>query len=553
MIKLPAYTKLQQHFANLSQLSIKELFIQDATRAKEFFYHVGSMSFDLSKNNITQETVKLLVELAKESNLAQNIDAMFSGQKINITENRAVLHTALRANIDPSKDKLNIDPNQDKLNLDGHNVYEDITHVLSQMKQFTNQVYLGKICGCSGKQYTDIVNIGIGGSDLGAKLITHALKPYRSLNVKIHFVSSVDGYELLDVLNQLDPETTLFIIASKTFTTQETMTNANSAKQWFLQSGKSQKDIAKHFVALSTNLEKVQEFGIAPNNIFAFWDFVGGRFSCCSAIGLSIMLYIGVENFRSLLAGANYMDQHFHNTHDFSKNLPVLLALISIWYINFYNYPSLVISTYNSQLNYFAAYIQQLVMESNGKSVDIDGNPISYKTSPIVWGGNGINGQHAYFQLLHQGTTIHPMDIIIALSNKSSKKNHQDILVANAFAQAQAFMEGQSYNQILQQLIAKGVEQPIASFLAKHKIFSANRPTNMIMLEEVSPYTLGMLIALYEHKTMVEGIIWRINSFDQMGVELGKVLANKILDNINHNSSGNNDSSTKQLIETYLT
>lgn len=386
------------------------------------------------------------------------------------------------------------------------------------MAAFTDRVRNKEHLGYTGKAITDVVNIGIGGSDLGPALACEALADYAIKGIKIHFISSVDGYQINHLLTELNPATTLFIIASKTFTTSETMANAVTAREWFLAQAQQVEYIQYHFVAASTNKQKVAEFGIDINNMFEFWDFIGGRYSMFSAIGLSIMLYIGSENFYQLLAGARAMDEHFVNTKELRYNIPVIMALIGVWHINFYNYASLVISPYNTRLAKLSAYIQQLEMESNGKSVNRLGEPLNYKTCPIIWGGNGINGQHAYYQLLHQGTSINPMDIIVAFSHQFSSTIHQDILVANALAQAEAFMNGKSYEDALAELISSGVSVNEAQFLAKHKVFNGNRPTNMLVLKEISPYYLGMLIAFYEHKTFTQGVIWNINSFDQMGL-----------------------------------
>ncbi len=430
-------------------------------------------------------------------------------------------------------------------------VIPEIAQVLQQTREFSEKLHNSQHLGYTGQKITDIVNIGIGGSDLGPVLICQALKPYRKNNLNIHFISSVDGYQILDVLDQLDPATTLFIIASKTFTTLETLTNANTAREWFLQhSNNNLAAIKQHFVAVSTNREAVTKFGISLENMFCFWDFVGGRYSLWSAIGLSIIVYIGFDNFSELLSGAAAMDQHFRHTTNLRHNMPVLLALIGIWYINFYDYNTQIISPYNTRLTRFPAYIQQLEMESNGKAVDKYGNQLSYKTCPVVWGDSGINGQHAYYQLLHQGTSICPMDIILALADKFSNKEHNQILQASAIAQAEAFMVGRTYEVALQELLSSGISHDRAEFLAKHKTFRGNRPTNMIILPEISPYYLGNLIALYEHKTFVQGIIWNINSFDQWGVELGKQLTQTVLSDIKSGTvSPQHDNSTIELIK----
>lgn len=531
---------LSNHYQQISKLTLTELFEQDPSRGENLNLQFNGIYFDFSKNNLTEETLNLLLEVAKKSHLTEKTAALFRGEKINNTENRAVLHIALR-----SKQKT--------LMVDNHNVMDDINAVKLQMQEFCKQINSGEQCGFTGKKITTIVNIGIGGSDLGPVLICQALRPYRQDGMEIHFASSVDGYMVNDILENLDPETSLFVIASKTFTTEETITNAKTARKWFLaKTNNNEKAIAKHFIALSTNVKAVTEFGIAPQNMFVFWDFVGGRYSSWSAIGLSVALYIGYDNFTSFLDGGYAMDEHFANT-PLEKNLPVLLALVGIWYINFYDYRSLTISPYNTRLSRFPAYIQQLEMESNGKSVNKAGEPINYATCPVIWGDSGINGQHAYYQLLHQGSQIIPMDIIIALSDKFSDEEHNDILWSNAIAQAEAFMCGKNYETALNELISGGLDELKAKELARHKVFMGNRPTNMLVLPEISPYYLGMLIALYEHKVFVQGVIWDINSFDQMGVELGKQLAKAVLHDIKSSSISSHDASTTALINHYLT
>ncbi|AUR51739.1 glucose-6-phosphate isomerase [Aquella oligotrophica] len=531
---------LTNHFQELKNKTLLELFAEEKGRNQLYSLAYNGLHFDFSKNKINQSTLAKLLDLTKQVKLSEHIEAMFSGQKINNTENRAVLHTALRSE-------------ETSVLVDGRNVINDISSVKKQMKSFCQKLHSGEHAGFSGKKITHIINIGIGGSDLGPVLVCQALKPYRQAGMKIDFISSVDGYMLNDILADIDPETTLFVIASKTFTTQETMTNAMSARKWFLsKTANNTAAIAQHFIALSTNEKAVTEFGIAKENMFAFWDFVGGRYSLWSAIGLSIALYIGYDNFEQLLAGANSMDKHFRETSDFSQNIPVILALLGIWYVNFFDYNSLILSPYNTRLTRFPAYVQQLEMESNGKSVDKNGQRISYNTCPVVWGDSGINGQHAYYQLLHQGSQIIPMDIIIALSDRFSNKEHNDILWSNAVAQAEAFMCGKTYETAKAELLSQGMSSTDADEIAKHKIFDGNRPSNMIVLPEISPYYLGMLIALYEHKTFVQGVIWNINSFDQMGVELGKQLAKAVLKDIETAVVSNHDESTVAIIQHYL-
>ncbi|MCC2625557.1 MAG: glucose-6-phosphate isomerase [Burkholderiales bacterium] len=539
MLHTKAYKDLSLHYKSIKNKTLLDLFALDNSRFSNLHLSLEKLVFDFSKNNITEETLTKLIDLAKEQGLAEQIVAMFRGNKINNTESRAVLHTALRANGKP-------------IIVDDCNVSVEIQQVLDQIRQFSDKLHNGNHLGYSNQPITDIVNIGIGGSDLGPVLVSDALKPYCKSKLNIHFISSVDGYQVFDILSHLNPETTLFIIASKTFTTQETMTNAHTVRNWFLEkTNNNLAAIKQHFVAVSTNVKAVSEFGIAVDNMFRFWDFVGGRYSIWSAIGLPVALYIGFENFSKLLSGARAMDEHFANTHDFRQNLPVILALIGIWYVNFYDYSTQVISPYNTRLSRFPAYIQQLEMESNGKSVDKNGEPLEYKTAPVIWGDSGINAQHAYYQLLHQGTGIYPMDIILGLSDKFSNQEHQDILVSNAFAQAEAFMCGKTYAQARSELLFAGSSEATAYNLAKHKVFHGNRPSNMLLLPEISPYYLGMLIALYEHKTFVQGVIWGINSFDQWGVELGKQLAKTILTDINSNQISTHDDSTNNLINLY--
>lgn len=533
-------TSLNTHFQQVKNKTLLEFFAEEQGRSKNYSLQHEGLHFDFSKNRINKTTLAMLLELAKQVNLPHHINEMFNGGKINNTESRAVLHTALRSE-------------EASILVDNKNIMSDVLAVKKQMQDFCHKIHNGEHLGFSGQKITHIVNIGIGGSDLGPVLVCQALKPYRQAGMKIDFISSVDGYMLNDILSDVNPETTLFVVASKTFTTQETMTNAMSARKWFLaKTNNNSAAIAKHFIALSTNEKAVTEFGIAKENMFAFWDFVGGRYSLWSAIGLSIALYIGYDNFEQLLAGANSMDKHFRNTTDLSQNIPVILALLGIWYVNFFDFRSLILSPYNTRLTRFPAYVQQLEMESNGKSVNKTGERINYNTCPVVWGDSGINGQHAYYQLLHQGSQIIPMDIIVALSDKFSNKEHNDILWSNAIAQAEAFMCGKTYETAKSELLAQGMNEVDATEIAKHKIFEGNRPSNMIMLPEISPYYLGMLIALYEHKTFVQGVIWDINSFDQMGVELGKQLAKAVLKDIESANISDHDDSTVAIIQHYL-
>jgi len=528
------------HSSNLKTTTIKELFAQDSSRADRFKIEELGLYFDYSKTNIDQGARDLLIQLTNQIKLNEKIKELFAGDIVNPTENRAALHMALRGSCVG-------------VTYQGIDVAKSVAHVQAKMEQFVQDVYSGKHLGFTGKKIKTIVNIGIGGSDLGPVLACEALAPYKTDGMSIHFISSIDGYDFVQLFSQIDIETSLFVIASKTFTTQETITNAQYAKSRVLAYYQGQlPSIASHFVALSTNTKAVTEFGINPHNMFEFWDFVGGRYSLMSAIGLSVMLYIGVDNFRQMQKGALSVDQHFVNTTDYTKNIPVMLALVGIWNINVLGYTSLIVSPYNTRLKKLSAYIEQLEMESNGKSVNKKGERITYDTAPVIWGDSGINGQHAYYQMLHQGSRIVPMDIIVSLRDKYSIPSHHDILISNAFAQAQAFAMGKTYEEAYNELITSGMDKERAEYVAKHKVFTANRPTNMLLLEEVTPYTLGQLIAIYEHKAFVQGVIWDVNTFDQMGVELGKKLANNILAVINGAHLTNEDSSTSNLIKYYL-
>lgn len=529
---------LYNQYEQIKNCKIIDLFKQDVNRHLKYKIEVNGFVLDYSKNLITKDIINSFVELAKREKILDQIKDMFNGKHINFTENRAVLHTLLRGNI--VGDKLKVYSN----NIDS--VYE-------RMKNFVNKVHSGEYKGYSGKIITDIVNVGIGGSDLGPQFVATALKPYRKNKLKIHFISSIDGYHVQDILEEINPETTLFIIASKTFTTQETITNANTIKDWFINKTNNSTAVARHFMAVSINIEAVEAFGILRENMFEFWDFVGGRYSIWSSIGLSVMLYIGSDNFSELLNGAHTMDKHFYNTVDLYNNMPFILAIIGIWHVNFFGYKTHVISPYNTRLSLFSNYVQQLEMESNGKTVDYDGKKVKYNTAPIIWGGSGINGQHAYYQLIHQGSEVCPMDIILALKDSYSISNHHDILVSNALAQAQALMIGKDYDTIYNELIKLNQKSEIPlDYIARHKVFEGNKPTNMLLIPEITPNYVGMLIALYEHKVFIQGLFWRINSFDQMGVELGKKIANQILEDINKNNSNlNYDQSTNQLINLY--
>lgn len=536
-IQTKAWKALDQHFAN-HDFELRSLFQYNPNRFNEFSVQTDSYLFDFSKNLIDSKTLDLLLNLAEEVKLKEAIEKMFSGDKINETEGRAVLHTALR------------DFSNKEILVDGQNIKPAIKKVLDHMKSFSESVISGVHKGFTGKEITDVVNVGIGGSDLGPVMVCSALKHFKT-RLNVHFVSNVDGNHLAEVVKNLNPETTLFIIASKTFTTQETMTNANSAKKWFLKSGATNEDVAKHFVALSTNIEAVKKFGIAETNIFEFWDWVGGRYSLWSAIGLSIVLSVGYENFEQLLRGAYDTDTHFQ-TKDFKENIPVLMGLLGIWYRNFYAAGTYAILPYSQYLDRFAAYLQQCDMESNGKSVDRNGQFVEYETGPIIWGEPGTNGQHAFYQLIHQGTELIPADFIAYAKSPNDVGEHQDILLANYFAQTEALAFGKTEDEVFAELKSSGKTEEEIEKLLNYKIFSGNTPTNSFLFKELTPFSLGQLIALYEHKIFVQGVIWNIFSFDQFGVELGKVLAGKILPELE--ADGNietHDSSTNGLINYY--
>ncbi|GAA9845890.1 glucose-6-phosphate isomerase [Helicobacter pylori] len=539
LTQLKTYPKLLKHYEEIKEMHMRDWFSKDKERASRYFVQFESLSLDYSKNRLNDTTLKLLFELANDCSLKEKIEAMFKGEKINTTEKRAVLHTALRS------------LNDTEILLDNMEVLKSIRSVLKRMRAFSDSVRSGKRLGYTHQVITDIVNIGIGGSDLGALMVCTALKRYAHPRLKMHFVSNVDGTQILDVLEKLNPASTLFIVASKTFSTQETLTNALTARKWFVERSGDEKHIAKHFVAVSTNKEAVQQFGIDEHNMFEFWDFVGGRYSLWSAIGLSIMIYLGKKNFNALLKGAYLMDEHFRNA-PFESNLPVLMGLIGVWYINFFKSKSHLIAPYDQYLRHFPKFIQQLDMESNGKRISKKGEIIPYDTCPVVWGDMGINAQHAFFQLLHQGTHLIPIDFIASLDKKPNAKGHHEILFSNVLAQAQAFMKGKSYEEALGELLFKGLDKDEAKDLAHHRVFFGNRPSNILLLEKISPSNIGALVALYEHKVFVQGVIWDINSFDQWGVELGKELAVPILQELEgHKSNAYFDSSTKHLIELY--
>jgi glucose-6-phosphate isomerase len=536
---LSSWKNLQAHFNTIEHAQMRDLFKKDEKRFEKFSLEFNNILVDYSKNRITEETLSLLQSLAKERNLKEAIEAMFTGKKINNTENRAVLHTALR------------NRSNNPILVDGEDVMPGINAVLEKMKGFCEKVRSGAWKGYTGKAVTDIVNIGIGGSDLGPYMVTEALKPYAQKGLNIHFVSNVDGTHIAETLKKINAETTLFIVASKTFTTQETLTNAESAKRWFLESAKDEAAVAKHFVALSTNAKAVSAFGIDTNNMFEFWDWVGGRYSLCSAIGLPIAVYIGFDNFEKMLQGAHDMDEHFRNA-DFDKNIPVILALLGVWYNNFFGADSHAILPYDQYMHRFAAYFQQGDMESNGKGVTKSGETIDYSTGPIIWGEPGTNGQHAFYQLIHQGTKLIPCDFLAPVQTQNPIGDHHEKLLANFFAQTEALMKGKTAIEAQSELIAAKLPDAEIEQLTPHKVFSGNRPTNSIFFKKLTPATLGSLLAMYEHKIYVQSVIWDVNAFDQWGVELGKQLANKILPELKSaDKITSHDASTNGLIEFY--
>jgi glucose-6-phosphate isomerase len=530
----PAWKLLEENYKETKHLKLKDLFAKDLARANKFTLRFQDFFVDYSKNRITDKTLSLLLQLAEEVNLKDAIDKEFNGDLINQTEGRSVLHTALRAK------------ETDSIMVSGINIMPEVYHVKHQIRQFSEDVIKGYKRGHTGKAFTDIVNIGIGGSDLGPLMVTEALKYYKN-HLRTHFVSNVDGDHVYEILKELDPETTLFIIVSKTFTTQETLSNANTIRNWFLKSA-SEEDVAKHFSAVSTNTEKISQFGITDENVFPMWDWVGGRFSLWSAVGLSISLAVGYDNFEALLVGANEMDTHFR-TAAFDENIPVILALLSIWYNNFYGAETEAIIPYTQYLNRFSAYLQQGMMESNGKSVDRDGNFINYQTGTIIWGEPGTNAQHAFFQLIHQGTKLIPADFIGFKESLHGDSDHHNKLMANFFAQTEALMNGKTSDEVRQELESKEMPQNEIEALIPFKTFEGNKPTNTLLINKLTPRTLGMLIAMYEHKIFVQGIVWNIFSFDQWGVELGKQLASRILKDINDSDIAKHDSSTLNLLQ----
>jgi glucose-6-phosphate isomerase len=525
----PVSRLLRAHQAQMAAVQMRNLFAADPGRFERFSLQVGGLLLDYSKNRIIDETLDLLTQLAVEADVAGWRERMFSGDKINHTEHRAVLHVALR------------NRSNQPVMVDGADVMPKVNAVIDRMGTFAERVRSGQWRGYSGERITDVVNIGIGGSDLGPQMVVQALKPYRHPDLRLHFISNIDGAHAKEALETLNPETTLFIVASKTFTTQETMANAQHARTWFLEKSGSEQHIAKHFVAVSTHREAVTAFGIDPANMFEFWDWVGGRYSLWSAIGLSIVLAVGVERFIELLAGAHEMDVHFRQA-PLAANMPVILALLGVWYNNFFGADSHAILPYDHYLRSLPAYLQQADMESNGKSVDRDGKPVDYSTGPIIWGATGINGQHAFYQLLHQGTKMIPADFIVTLESPTELQAHHDILIANFLAQTEALMRGRSLEET----------QVQTSEFVQHKVFAGNHPSNAILLQSLTPHALGMLIALYEHKIFVQGVIWNLNSFDQWGVELGKQLASRILPELHADAPvASHDASTNALINAY--
>ncbi|HBP8876485.1 TPA: glucose-6-phosphate isomerase [Escherichia coli] len=534
-----AWQALQKHFDEMKDVTIADLFAKDGDRFSKFSATFDDqMLVDYSKNRITEETLAKLQDLAKECDLAGAIKSMFSGEKINRTENRAVLHVALR------------NRSNTPILADGKDVMPEVNAVLEKMKTFSEAIISGEWKGYTGKAITDVVNIGIGGSDLGPYMVTEALRPYKN-HLNMHFVSNVDGTHIAEVLKKVNPETTLFLVASKTFTTQETMTNAHSARDWFLKAAGDEKHVAKHFAALSTNAKAVGEFGIDTANMFEFWDWVGGRYSLWSAIGLSIVLSIGFDNFVELLSGAHAMDKHFSTTPA-EKNLPVLLALIGIWYNNFFGAETEAILPYDQYMHRFAAYFQQGNMESNGKYVDRNGNVVDYQTGPIIWGEPGTNGQHAFYQLIHQGTKMVPCDFIAPAITHNPLSDHHQKLLSNFFAQTEALAFGKSREVVEQEYRDQGKDPATLDYVVPFKVFEGNRPTNSILLREITPFSLGALIALYEHKIFTQGVILNIFTFDQWGVELGKQLANRILPELKDGKEiSSHDSSTNGLINRY--
>ncbi len=531
-----AWTALQDHFNQDNTSDIKSLFESESNRAKDFSIQWNNFYVDYSKNALSKKTMDLLIDLSKEVGLSEAIAHYFNGTAINETESRAVLHTALR------------DKDATPINVDGENIIPQIREVKAQMKAFSNDIINGTKRGYTGKAFTDVVNIGIGGSDLGPAMVVEALKFYKN-HLKVHFVSNVDGDHVQEVIRELNPETTLFVVVSKTFTTQETLSNATTIKNWFLETA-SQEDVAKHFAAVSTNTQKISDFGIVPAHVFTMWDWVGGRFSLWSAVGLSIALAVGYDHFEAMLDGAFEMDQHFKHS-PFEENIPVVLSLISIWYANFHKAETQAIIPYTQYLSRFSAYLQQGIMESNGKCFDRSGNRVSYETETVIWGEPGTNSQHAFFQLMHQGTKLIPADFIGFKKSLHGDTDHHNKLMANFFAQTEALLSGKTRAQVDQEFAEKGTDPALAEKVAPFKVFEGNKPTNTLLIDQLTPETLGSLIALYEHKIFVQGVIWNIFSYDQWGVELGKQLATNILSDIEGITKGQHDPSTQLLLKIF--
>jgi glucose-6-phosphate isomerase len=537
MIRSQAWGALGQHQKEVEGLHMRELFSREPDRFDRLSLRFGDLLLDFSKNRITDQTLKLLRELARACDVEGKRDRMFAGERINVTENRPVLHVALRNRANRP------------ILVDGKDVMPDVNAALAHMKAFSDAVRGGTWTGYTGRSITDVVNIGIGGSDLGPLMVTEALRPYGRPDLKMHFVSNVDGTHIAETLKRVSPETTLFLIASKTFTTQETMTNAQTARRWFLQAAQQDGHVAKHFVALSTNTKEVTKFGIAPDNMFVFWDWVGGRYSLWSSIGLSIAIAVGFDNFERLLEGAFEMDEHFRSA-PLEQNLPVTMAVLGVWYNNFFGAATHAVLPYDQYLHRFPAYLQQGDMESNGKGVTVDGQPITtYQTGPVIWGEPGTNGQHAFYQLIHQGTKLIPCDFLAAAESHNPIGDHHKLLLANYFAQTEALMKGRNAEEARAEVAAQGLSGAALAALVPHKVFSGNRPTNSILYQKLDARTLGKLIALYEHKIFVQGAIWQVNSFDQWGVELGKKLANAIIPELDGAAAvTTHDSSTNGLI-----
>jgi glucose-6-phosphate isomerase len=537
--QLPAWKALEAHYKEVAPLHQRDLFKQDSGRFEKFHLRFNDVLLDFSKNRITEKTLPLLYQLAREAGLPTMIEKMFTGQKINTTEDRAVLHVALR------------NRSNTPILVDGKDVMPEVNAVLAQMRKFSESVRSGAWKGYTGKTITDVVNIGIGGSDLGPVMVTEALKPFAKRDLKCHFVSNIDGTHIAETLRTVNPETTIWLVASKTFTTQETMTNAHTARDWFLKTAGDEKHVAKHFMALSTNEAEVKKFGIDVANMFAFWDWVGGRYSFWSAIGLSIVLSIGMDNFEQLLAGGHDMDNHFRTT-PLEKNLPATLGVLGVWYNNFFGAQTLAILPYDQYMHRFAAYFQQGDMESNGKSVTKEGQPCTTSTGPVIWGEPGTNGQHAFYQLIHQGTKIIPCDFLAPIHSHNPIGEHHPILLSNFFAQTEALMKGKTPDEVRAELKGSKLSPHDLDVLVAQKTFAGNKPTNSIMFDKMTPRTLGMLVALYEHKIFTQGVIWGINSFDQWGVELGKQLAKAILPELaGAGEVKSHDSSTNGLINYY--